>query len=320
MAYEKTHNLLDLAIWMQSGRDGVSLSEIADKYKVSYRTAERMRDMIMERFQQTVEVIGENNIKRWYIPQGTLKDFIQFGADELAVLEKSKSLLEKENMPAQVDIMEKIIHKVKASIKPDVLTRIEPDAEVLSQSEMFVCRPGPKLNINHNIVKAIQKALLEFHRIKIDYYFEASKTTQSIELDPYGFLYGERNQYLVAHHSNGCCGNEAHMFMLGNIQKVEILQEPIMVIPNFSLQQYAANSFGVYQEEPFEVEWRFDAEVADEAAKYIFHPTQELKRNPDGTLTVKFHAGGRKEMDWFLYTWGKHVKVIKPKDWYKKKN
>ena len=61
MAYEKTHNLLDLAIWMQSGRDGVSLSEIADKYKVSYRTAERMRDMIMERFQQTVEVIGEKD-------------------------------------------------------------------------------------------------------------------------------------------------------------------------------------------------------------------------------------------------------------------
>ena len=41
-------------------------------------------------------------------------------------------------------------------------------------------------------------------------------------------------------------------------------------------------------------------------------------KNPDGTLTVKFRAGGRLEMDWHLYTWGNHVKVIKPKNWKEK--
>ena len=35
--------------------------------------------------------------------------------------------------------------------------------------------------------------------------------------------------------------------------------------------------------------------------------------NADGSITVKFRAGGLKEMDWFLYTWGNDVKVIKPK-------
>lgn len=39
--------------------------------------------------------------------------------------------------------------------------------------------------------------------------------------------------------------------------------------------------------------------------------------NKDGTLTVSFRAGGRLEMDWHLYTWGSHVKVIKPEDWKK---
>ena len=47
MAYEKTYDLLDLAIWMQSTREGVSLNEIAERFHVSRRTAERMRDMIM---------------------------------------------------------------------------------------------------------------------------------------------------------------------------------------------------------------------------------------------------------------------------------
>ena len=43
---------------------------------------------------------------------------------------------------------------------------------------------------------------------------------------------------------------------------------------------------------PFQVEWLFSANVADEAENFIFHPKQKLTRNPDGTLTVKFRAGG----------------------------
>lgn len=52
---------------------------------------------------------------------------------------------------------------------------------------------------------------------------------------------------------------------------------------------------------------------------FIFHPKQKLIKNSDGTLTVKFKAGGRREMDWFLYIWGDKVKVIKPKDFNKRK-
>ena len=98
MAYEKTFDLLDLAIWMQSTREGISLSDIMNRFQVSRRTAERMRDMILSRFPQVVEEIGENNSKRWYIPQGTLKDFIQFSADDIACLNLAKDALIKEKL------------------------------------------------------------------------------------------------------------------------------------------------------------------------------------------------------------------------------
>ncbi len=39
-------------------------------------------------------------------------------------------------------------------------------------------------------------------------------------------------------------------------------------------------------------------------------------KNTDGSLTVKFRSGGLREMDWHLYTWGEHVKVVKPENWY----
>ncbi len=317
MAYEKTYDLLDLAIWMQSTREGVSLNEIAERFHVSRRTAERMRDMIMRCFPQTEEVVCENNIKRWYIPQGTLKDFIQFSAEELSVLETAASLLEDKQLQNKKYIFQNIINKIKANIKSDVFRKIEPDAEALLEAEGFICRPGPKLIIDNQIIAAIRQAILECHQIKITYFNKMSGKTSTNTLDPYGFLYGERNHYLVAHHSDGYFGDNVHNFILGNIKSVEILDIPFVPVKNFNLQKYALESFGSYHEEPFDVEWLFDKEVAKEAAQYIFHPTQTCTLNPDGTLTVKFRAGGRLEMDWHLYTWGKHVKVIKPTDWGK---
>ena len=317
MAYEKTHDLLDLAIWMQSTREGISLNEIADKYQVSRRTAERMRDMIVSQFPQVEEVVGENNQKRWYIPQGTLKDFISFSAEELSVLETARELFDNKQMADKRNVLDKVITKIRAGIRPDVFRKIEPDAEALLEAEGFICRPGPKLVIDENIISQIRLAILQCHQIKIKYYNKNTKKISINTLNPYGFLYGERNHYLVAHHADGFFGNEVHNFILSNIKDVEILDNVIVNLPGFDLQKYAEEAFGAFHEKPFEVEWLFDAEVADDAAQYIFHPSQKMLRNKDGTLTVKFKAGGKLEMDWHLYTWGNHVKVIKPTDWNK---
>ena len=53
MAYDKMYDILDLAIWMQSNREGVSLQDIMERFHVARRTAERMRDLILDKFPQT---------------------------------------------------------------------------------------------------------------------------------------------------------------------------------------------------------------------------------------------------------------------------
>ena len=320
MSYEKANDLLDLAIWMQSSREGVSLNEISERFGVSRRTAERMRDMIINRFHQAEEIIGDNNQKRWYIPQGTLKDFIQFSADDLNTLETACTMFKQKQLPDKEKTMQKIINMIKASVKSDVISKIEPDSEALLEAEGFICRPGPRLVIDEKIVSALRQAILECHQVKIKYYNQSSGKISMNTLNPYGFLYGERNHYLVAHHADGYFGEDVHNFILSNIKDVEILDKVIFNLPNFNLQKYAEESFGAYHEPPFEVEWLFDTKVAEEAAQYIFHPNQQVIKNKDGTLTVKFKAGGRLEMDWHLYTWGDHVKVIKPENWYPPKN
>ena len=78
------------------------------------------------------------------------------------------------------------------------------------------------------------------------------------------------------------------------------------------MSTYAAQSFGVFQEEPTDVVLRFAPEAADDAAAWVFHPSQSVEREADGALTVRFRAGGAQEMCWHLFTWGTAVTIVAP--------
>ena len=53
--------------------------------------------------------------------------------------------------------------------------------------------------------------------------------------------------------------------------------------------------------------------AAPDAAEFLFHPSQVLEALPDGSLIVRFRAGGLLEMSWHLFTWGDEVEIVKPK-------
>ncbi len=82
--------------------------------------------------------------------------------------------------------------------------------------------------------------------------------------------------------------------------------------PEFDLQRYASRSFGTFQERPVDVVLRFDARATPDAAAFLFHPDQVIEENRDGSLTVRFRAGGIDEMCWHLFTWGESVTVVQP--------
>ena len=132
---------------------------------------------------------------------------------------------------------------------------------------------------------------------------------------PLGFLYGHRH-YLVALKDEAAepgSGNpDIRFFSLPQISKLRLLPESFDRDPEFNLAQFVAHSFGVYEEAPVDVVWRFSAEAAPMARQFQFHQSQALEACDDGSLIVRFHAGGLLEMAWHLMTWGRHVEVLAP--------
>jgi predicted DNA-binding transcriptional regulator YafY len=311
--YEKADTILRIALDMQGTAEGLSLEDIQLNYSdkpLSRRTAERFRDAIERVFPQMLHANPGELPKRWRLPTGTVSGLTSVSAEELADLAIGVSLLRRENMIAQADNAERAISKLRALMRPAALTKAEPDLEVLTEAEGIAMRPGPRPKIAPEIIAVLRQAILASRKVKIDYKYRGSRKTGYETVRPYGFIYGNRH-YLVAWSEN----EQAHdfrNFAMSNIERVEVLEKTFVRDRKFSLQEYAERSFGVFQEEPFDVVWKFSPEAAGDAREFLFHPSQKFEEQPDGSLIVRFCAGGSLEMCWHMLTWGGELSVLAP--------
>ena len=144
--------------------------------------------------------------------------------------------------------------------------------------------------------------------VKFRYGGEYGDTPRWRKVIPYGILFAPR-YYLVA--SIKSKANPA-LYRLDRIHAIQVMDEPGAPPKNFDLRAYASRSFGVFQEEPADVVLRFSPSAAPDARAYMFHPSQSLAEEADGSLTVRFRAGGLLQIVHHLMTWGPTVTIISP--------
>lgn len=233
---------------------------------------------------------------------------MQFPAPQLAALESAARLLEQHNRVEEAAQVAEVVAKLKAVQRPEVARKVEPDLDALLEAEGLAMRPGPRPRISAAVVETLRQAILASRQVALRYRRRGETAAKDRIVEPYGFLHGHRH-YLVAQHPE--LGRPV-LFSLPSIESAKILDRPFVRDPDFSLERFAEGSFGIWQEEPFEVVLRFTPEGAADARDFVFHPCQQQEMQSDGSLLVRFHAGGALEMAWHLYTWGTVVEVLEP--------
>lgn len=303
--FEKLETLLRVALDMRGTAEGISLDDIQRAYKLSRRTAERMRDAIERVFPQMEQANPGEVPKRWRIRSGVLGGMVGFSAEELAALTTAAGLARRENLSDVSERLQTLSAKLKSLIHPQAARRIGPDLEALTEAEGIALRPGPRLAISPDLLAELRHAIIACRKVRLHYRARGTGRLSRQTVCPYGFLYGNRH-YLVAY-SLSDRARDYRLFSLANIEKTDVLETPFERRADFSLQKFAERSFGVFQEEPFDVVWRFSPKAAPDARQFQFHPTQTFEDQPDGSLIVRFRAGGALEMSWHLFTWGDEV-------------
>lgn len=311
MRHEKAEGLLLLARALAASPEGLTLEEMARAAGVGRRTVERMRDALWALFPQ-MEEIPDPPTKRFRIPHGLDGLFQSPSAEELAELSRAGDALAAGGAPARAQALRTLEKKIRSAMRSAALRRISPDAEALARAETTVAvQAGPRPAEDPALIGALRQAIMAMKAVRFRYR-GGSRHGAARDAVPYGIMFGRANYLVAAEFGAEGAHGEPRNYRLDRIEGLQLLDRAAAAPEAFSLQDYAARSFGIYQGEVEEIELRVAPQAADDAMGWRFHPTQTLERQEDGSVIVRFWATGLLELAWHLFTWGDAVKVNRP--------
>ena len=305
--YSRVSDILDLAIFMSSKLDGVTIKDIEERYHVSRRTAERMRDSLTCIFPSVDEIETDDAQKHWGFINYSISNLITFTPKELANIEQCERRTTNKEMKEELG---KTVEKIKAFNRKHE-TSLENNIELYMQTEGYAVRQMPQYKISLDILEAIRDAV-QHSKVVTGIYHDKKRT-----IEPLGMIYGEKI-YLVAREK--AKGDGIYNYLLHKFQDLKLTDKKFNR-GDFDLQAYTNLSFGVYHGEVLDVKLSFTPDLAEEASKFNFHPTQKGKFEKDGSYTLTFKASGSREIICHVFKWGAGCKILAPKslrDEYKK--
>ena len=308
MRYERLENLVRLAVRLQGTPGGLTLDDIEAGFSVSRRTAERMRDTVAAVFGPLDLVDTDDTKRRWRLRSDAVRRLVAIAPEELAELESAASALERVGLEERAGTLRDFATKVRAILRTEWLVLLEAELEALVQAEGLAMRAGPRPRLDAGLLSALREAITTCRLVEFRYLAQSTGQESSQRVRPLGLLYGNR-AFLVA---SSDWNEEPHLWRLANVSEFRITDETFDRDPDFNLERYAKRSFGTFQEKPVEVVLRFNTAAARDASTFVFHPDQSVESNDDGSLAVRFEAGGIDEMCWHLFTWGDSVIIEKP--------
>jgi predicted DNA-binding transcriptional regulator YafY len=308
MRHEPALRLLRLALQLAGTRTGMTIDEMAEFIGVSRRTAERLRDSLVELFPALEWWEDDGRIKRWRMPGSALVGLSEPRPETVAAVEVSARDCDSRGESDRAARLRDAAATLRALMRPGALTKAEPDIEALMQAEGIAMRPGPQAVVAHSVLSNIRRAILGMQLIVVRYTASGTDEPATRILCPYGILYGGRG-WLVAHVERF---PDMRLWRLDRIRSVDLLDRNFERQEDFSLSRYASQSFGVFHEEVQDIVLNFSPSAADDAANWVFHPSQTLEHQNDGSLIVRFRVGGLIELCWHLFTWGSVVHVLAP--------
>ncbi len=308
MRSEKPADLLKLARQLAASAEGMTLDEMAEFSQVGRRTVERRRDAIEAVFGPLDRVEDGRQVRFRMNGRGLGNFAVAPTSEELAELENAVRACVAAQDEVRGEILGSLHQKIRCSLRSAERLRLETDIDAQLRAEAFARQVGPRPYADPKVLSTLREALLAGVLVKFLYGEGSDARLQWRKVIPYGLLFAPRH-YLVARLKSKF---EPVLFRLDRMQDVEVTTEPGAPPGDFDLEAYAARSFGVFQEKAEDIVLRFDPSAAPGARTYLFHPTQTLTDDGDGSLTVRFRAGGLLQMAQHLMTWGPTVTILAP--------
>lgn len=306
MRHAKAEQMLKLARALAGSAEGMTLDEMARELGVGRRTAERVRDALLQLF-PGMEEVQDGASKRFRI-RGGLDSFYQSPTtDELSALGQAAASLAEVGLTDHARSLHSLERKVRAAMKPPVLRKVAPDLEALLQAELIAVQAGPRPIEDSALLLALREAICASNAVAF-YYRGPGKPARTRQVAPYGIIFGRMNYLIGPEIGHTTIKN----WRLDRISNIKVLPLGVTRPADFSLPDFAKVSFGFFQAAPEDVVLRVLPAGMEDFDTWSFHPDQQVERQADGSAIVRFRASGMLELVWHLFSWQNKIQILAP--------
>ncbi|UCE55750.1 MAG: transcriptional regulator [Desulfobacterales bacterium] len=286
-------------------RKGKSAAELARELKCGWRTVYRdLEALQVAGFPLYTDRVEGTNL--WSLLDTARHNIpVPLNLTELMALYFSRGMMKALQHTVFYDSLETFFQKIKSTLAPEYLQylgQIERSLEVGS-------KPYKKYEEFRDVIDKASEAVLNKKYIEIIYYTMSRKKETRRKVAPYKIWFFDGTFYLI-----GNCGlrGDIRIFALDRIKRLVPTDENFELPEDFNLDEFMQSSFGVFHGEPVKVKIWFASDVAGYISEKIWHETQVIKQQEDGSMIFEAEVAGTDEIKYWILSWGAHAVVLKP--------
>ena len=226
-----------------------------------------------------------------------------FSADELLALVTLKHLLAN----LEPGLLDDHLRPLEARIDKLLASQHLGSGEAAQRIRLLSIASRHK---NPRHFQAVAHAVLQRHRLRIDYYNRERDQTSRREISPQRLAHYRDNWYLDAwcHDKKGL-----RIFAVECIRQIEPLTRPAKTVAESTLNRELASSYGIFAGQPHATAvLRFTAKRARWVAEEIWHPEQESRWLEDGRYELCLPYSDDRELLMDVLKYGAEIEVVAP--------
>ncbi len=157
----------------------------------------------------------------------------------------------------------------------------------------------------------LSTAVRESHRVRFLYRKLKSTTMEERTVEPYHLACVDNQWYLFG---RDLARDSMRTFVLTRMSGVQDTGESFQRPADFSPERMLDGSFGVFSGsgKTSHVRLAFDAFASQLVRERVWHSSQKIRENPDGTLELELKLKSLPEIERWVLSWGAHVRVKAP--------
>ena len=308
MKYTRVHRLLRILTLIQS-ETGWNAERLARECQTSTRNLYRDLDMLEGAgipYYHDPDTDGYRVRRDFFMPP------VELTLEEsLALVALVNEVAGKEQIPF-IGPASKAIAKIRSQLPATV----QQDVENLDRHVDIQLAQGSSGDGVLDVYAAVRQSIAKRRAMRCSYEsinsrHQPKKGGEVFLFKPYRLFWGQRAWYAVGYHERR---GEVRKLKLSRFTRAEVTDIPYSIPDEFSMSELLGKAWRMIRgRRTYRVELAFNAEFAETIADTLWHETQEIEWQDDGSILFRCEVDGLDEIVWWVLSMGPHCAVRKPK-------